>query len=122
QKETSDEKDIDWLAKVKTALKSAKNSIPEKFNYYEELAEQLEQLSIVNYEFLLDKNTKHLSIGYNVDELRRDDSFYDMLASEARMGVFVGIAQGMLPQESWFSLGRLLTDSKYGAILLSWSG
>src|SRR5690606_9913184 len=35
---------------------------------------------------------------------------------------FVGIAQGMLPQESWFSLGRLLTDSKYGAILLSWSG
>ncbi|MBJ7880171.1 GH36-type glycosyl hydrolase domain-containing protein [Gelidibacter salicanalis] len=118
--ETSGE--ADWLIKVETALKNGVDFIPEKLTYIEELAEQLEQLSIVDYEFLIDKNTYHLSIGYNVDELRRDDSFYDMLASEARMGVFVGIAQGLLSQESWFSLGRLLTDSKDGAILLSWSG
>ena len=122
KKDTNDGNERNWLDKVKTALKTGRDFIPEKLNYYEELAEQLEQLSIVDYDFLLDKDTSHLSIGYNVDELRRDNSFYDMLASEARMGIFVGIAQGLLPQKSWFSLGRLLTDSKHGAILLSWSG
>ena len=36
-------------------------------------------------------------------------SYYDLLASEARLCNFVAIAQGKLPQESWFALGRLLT-------------
>jgi cellobiose phosphorylase len=122
KKETNQENDADWLIKVEAALKTKTDRIPEKLRYFNELAEQLEQLSIVDYKFLMDKDTCHLAIGYNVDELRRDDSFYDMLASEARMGIFVGIAQGKLPQESWFSLGRLLTDSKNGPVLLSWSG
>src|SRR5699024_12499483 len=30
--------------------------------------------------------------------------------------------QGKIPQESWFTLGRLLTQSNSGPILLSWSG
>jgi hypothetical protein len=36
--------------------------------------------------------------------------------------VFVAIAQGQLPQESWFALGRLLTRAGGEPILLSWSG
>lgn len=122
KKETSREEETNWLVKLETTLKTGLDLIPEKLSWFEEIAEQLEQLSIVDYNFLLNKDTCLLSIGYNVDELRRDDSYYDMLASEARMGIFVGIAQGMLPQESWFSLGRLLTDSKEGPVLLSWSG
>ena len=122
KKEASQENEADWLLKMEVALKTGSQLIPEKLTSFEELAEQLEQLSIVEYDFLMDKDTSHLSIGYNVDELRRDNSFYDMLASESRLGIFVGIAQGLLPQESWFSLGRLLTDSKDGPILLSWSG
>ena len=39
-------------------------------------------------------------------------SFYDLLASEARLASFVAIAQGKLPQEHWFALGRLLTDAR----------
>ncbi len=53
---------------------------------------------------------------------RRDSSYYDLLASEARLSTFVGIAQGQLPQESWFALGRLLTTVGGDPILLSWSG
>jgi cyclic beta-1,2-glucan synthetase len=34
----------------------------------------------------------------------------------------VAIAQGQLPQESWFALGRLLTTAGGKPILLSWSG
>ena len=66
-------------------------------------------LSNMDYDFLFDKSQNLLSIGYNADEHRRDNSYYDLLASEARLTTFVGIAQGKLPQESWFALGRQLT-------------
>jgi len=35
---------------------------------------------------------------------------------------FRRIAQGQLPQDSWFALGRLLTAAGGEPILLSWSG
>ncbi len=38
------------------------------------------------------------------------------------MASFVTIAQGQLPQESWFALGRLLTTAGGDPILLSWGG
>ena len=34
----------------------------------------------------------------------------------------MAIAQGQLPQESWFALGRLLTNVGGEPILVSWSG
>ena len=49
-------------------------------------------------------------------------SYYDLLASEARLCNFVAIAQGHLPQESWFALGRLLTSVGGEPVLLAWSG
>ena len=39
-----------------------------------------------------------------------------------RLVNFVAIAQGKLPQESWFALGRLLTSAGGEPVLLSWSG
>jgi hypothetical protein len=63
-----------------------------------------------------------LTIGYNADEHRRDSSYYDLLASEARLSTFVGISQGKLPQESWFAFGRQLTNAGGDSVLLSWSG
>jgi cyclic beta-1,2-glucan synthetase len=88
----------------------------------ERLAEQSGALAGMEYGFLFDKGRQQLAIGYNVSERRRDTSYYDLLASEARLCTFVAIAQGQLPQESWFALGRLLTASAGGPILLSWSG
>ena len=76
----------------------------------------------MEYDFLFDEARHLLAIGYNVGERRRDASYYDLLASEARLCTFVAIAQGQLPQESWFALGRLLTTAGGGPILLSWSG
>jgi cyclic beta-1,2-glucan synthetase len=83
---------------------------------------QAGEFADVQYDFLYDRKSRLLSIGYNVDERRRDASYYDLLASEARLAVFVGIAQGQLPEESWFALGRLQTSAGGGPILLSWSG
>jgi cellobiose phosphorylase len=85
-------------------------------------AQLCETLSQMEYGFLYDRDRHLLAIGYNVDTLRRDQSYYDLLASEARLATFVGIALGQLPQESWFSFGRLLTSAGGKPILLSWSG
>ena len=63
-----------------------------------------------------------MAIGYNVAEHRRNPSFYDLLASEARFTSFIAIAQGKLPQEHWFRLGRMLTNAGGRPALLSWSG
>ncbi len=88
----------------------------------EELALQCNELAGMEYDFLFDKTRHLLAIGYNVTDRRRDSSYYDLLASEARLCSFVAIAQGQLPQESWFALGRLLTQAGGEPILLSWSG
>jgi len=89
----------------------------------------IEQLTLLasefaekDYDFLYDKGRHLLSIGYNVVERRCDASYYDLLASEVRLCTFVAIAQGQLPQESWFALGRLLTSAGGEPILVSWSG
>ncbi len=87
-----------------------------------ELAARAALLSVVDYEFLYDRPRHLLATGYNVADRRLDASFYDLLASEARLASFIAIAQGKLPQEHWFSLGRLLTTASGRPSLLSWSG
>ena len=79
-------------------------------------------LATMEFEFLFDAGTSLLSIGYDVGERRRDPSFYDLLASEARLASFLLIAQGQLPQKHWFALGRLLTSHGGHLSLISWSG
>src|SRR5690606_20088814 len=111
-----------WLTNLAAAVRSGVATAIDKINSLVKIADICEELSDVAYEFLFNKSTSLFRIGYNVDEQRKDDSYYDMLASEARLGIFVAIAQGKIPQESWFSLGRLLTNSSGGPILLSWSG
>ena len=94
----------------------------ERITDIERLALQSGELSRMDFDFLFDPTRHLLAIGYNVGKRRRDESFYDLLASEARLACFVAIAQGQLPQESWFALGRLLTSAGGEPILLSWSG
>ncbi|MDP9199234.1 MAG: cyclic beta 1-2 glucan synthetase [Pseudomonadota bacterium] len=88
----------------------------------ERLAQQATGFADFDYEFLYDRTRHLLAIGYNVDEFRRDTGYYDLLASESRLSNFVGIAQGQLPQECWFALGRMLTTVDGETVLVSWSG
>ncbi|MBA3833292.1 MAG: cyclic beta 1-2 glucan synthetase [Chthoniobacterales bacterium] len=88
----------------------------------ETLAAQVDELAEMDFSFLFDPARELFAIGYNVSESRRDLSFYDLLASEARLGSYVAIAQGQVRQEHWFSLGRLLVAPRGEPILVSWSG
>ena len=114
--------DNEWLTKIRECIVRASTIASERINLLNHLAQQCEELSDMEYDFLYERSTKLLRIGYNAEEQRKDNSYYDLLASEARLGIFVAIAQGKLPQESWFALGRLLTTSGGDQILLSWSG
>jgi len=88
----------------------------------ESLAQRASELADIDLDFLFDRSRRLLSIGFNVDGHRLDPGDYDLLASEARLCSYMGIAQGKLPQEHWFLLGRQPT-SGYGPLsLLSWSG
>ena len=88
----------------------------------ERLARQCSDFARMEYGFLYDSTSHLLSVGYHLEESKLDSSFYDLLASEARLCYFTAIAQGQVPQESWFTLGRLLTTTGGKPVLLSWSG
>ena len=94
----------------------------ERIAAIELLIKQATEFSAFDYSFLFDDVRNQFVIGYNVSDARRDLSYYDLLASEARLASFIAIAQGQLPQDSWFALGRLLTAVGGEPVLLSWSG
>lgn len=111
-----------WLSRLRDAVVRGSERAAQRLSDLERLADRCGELADVDYEFLYDQDRHLLAIGYNVDDHRRDASYYDLLASEARLASFVAIAQGKLPQEHWFSLGRVLTTSGGQPALLSWSG
>jgi cellobiose phosphorylase len=112
----------DWLNAYRAGITASGRRSREIILMAEQLAAKCIQLANVDYDFLYDRSQHLLTIGYNADEHRKDNGYYDLLASEARLTTFVAIAQGKLPQQSWFALGRQLTNIGADPILLSWSG
>ncbi len=111
-----------WLDDLCSGVALAGQRAASRLAIIDDLATQCAAMSRMQYEVLYDRARHLLAIGYNVDERRRDPGYYDLLASEARLSSFVAIAQGQVPQENWFALGRLLTTVSGQSVLLSWSG
>ena len=76
----------------------------------------------MDFRFLFDPVRKLFSIGYRTRDGTLDPSYYDLLASEARLTSFLAIAKGDVPADHWFRLGRSLTPVGRGSALVSWSG
>ncbi|HWB24666.1 MAG TPA: glucoamylase family protein [Chitinophagaceae bacterium] len=113
----------EWLEEFKHSIGISAKLIRERISTLNILATKcFDMAEEMKYDFLYDKSQHLLAIGYNVEEHRRDAGFYDLLASEARLCSFVAIAQGKIPQESWFALGRRLNTAAGIPVLLSWSG
>jgi cyclic beta-1,2-glucan synthetase len=79
----------------------------------------------MNFRFLFDPRRQLFSIGYRLADTegpgRQDPSYYDLLASEARLASFLAIAKGDVPEMHWFHLGRPVTSVRGAPVLLSWS-
>ncbi len=112
----------DWLAALRLAVLESTRCADDRIRTIKQLAQECSELAEMDFTLVYNASREQFSIGYNVDEQRADAGFYDLLASEARLTSFVGIAQGQLGQENWFSLSRPITVTHGGRALLSWTG
>lgn len=76
----------------------------------------------MDFRFLYDADQRLFSIGFHESGHTLDASYYDLLASEARLTSFIAIAKDDVPVEHWFALGRALTHAAGATALVSWSG
>ena len=106
-----------------TAAASWGASCAQQAGRLQQLAQRARRFAAeMNFAFLFDANRQLFHIGYRVDAAAPDDSYYDLLASEARLASFVAIAKGDVPSAHWFHLGRAATTVHGRPVLLSWSG
>lgn len=75
-----------------------------------------------DFKVLYDYKKRLFSIGYNVEENKQTDSYYDLIASEARQASLIAIAKRDIPEKHWNSLSRTLTTLNRYKGLISWSG
>ncbi|MCU0662203.1 MAG: cyclic beta 1-2 glucan synthetase [Myxococcota bacterium] len=104
------------------ALELGAQRISHRLLQIDSLVQRCSGLTEVEFGFLYNSTRKLLAIGYFAADRRMDNSFYDLLASEARLASFAAIASGQLPFDHWFALGRRLTMARGKQVLLSWSG
>ena len=71
---------------------------------------------------LYSKEHNIFSIGFNIEDNKLTDSYYDLLATEARQASFVAIAKKDVPSKHWNMLSRTITTLKKYSGLISWSG
>ena len=114
---------LDWIERVGVAFDEAQWLAGEMLASMEQLTRLCGELSeSINMRFLYNAKRRLFSIGFNVSEGRLDRAFYDLLASEARLGSFVAIARGDIPAEHWFAMSRPYAAIGRRRVLLSWTG
>lgn len=112
-----------WCEQLHAALDEACLISEKLVADLEGLDRQIEAyIETMDFKFLFDTQRKIFHIGYNVTTERLDNSYYDLLASEARLTSLFSIAMGQVPQEHWLHLARPQTRVDDTAMLLSWSG
>ena len=76
----------------------------------------------MTFEFLYNKDRGLFAIGYNIEENSLGNSYYDLMASEARIASLLSIARGEIKKEHWYNLSRNMTKAFGYKSLVSWSG
>lgn len=105
------------------ALEHSKRLAREKYSESIECLRDLHGIcDSLDMSFLYDPERKLFTIGFHVDDRKSDSSYYDLLASEARIASLVAIAKGDVPLKHWWALGRPYNNVNGKNVLLSWGG
>ena len=124
---------VGYLYVTKTFIQQINEGIEnykKELGNIEEISTTLKQTEIIlnkiiqdtNFSLLCNKEQEIFSIGFNIEENKLTDSYYDLLASEARQASFIAISKKDISAKHWNSLSRTLTTlGKYKG-LISWSG
>ena len=91
-----------------------------------EIQQMIKQIdNIINttdFSILYDHRKHLFSIGYDVEQRKLTNSYYDLLASEARQASLIAIAKKDVNWKHWNYLSRTLTSLNKYKGLISWSG
>ncbi len=79
-------------------------------------------INTTDFSILYDHKKHLFSIGFDVEQNKLTNSYYDLLASEARQASLVAIAKKDINPKHWNSLSRTLTSLRKYKGLISWSG
>lgn len=121
-------RDIDL--QTRSGLRFFRSALERAVSVTRDLAARMEQIAGVattlademDFGLLYDPEKRLISIGYDGARNEVSKYHYDLLASEARAAVFVGVAKGEIPQEAWFRLDRSHILYKHSRVLRSWTG
>jgi cellobiose phosphorylase len=113
----------EWLGVLKQETSRARENAQRQMEKIGKLLDAVRCLGEgMNLRFLYDEQRRLFSIGYHVAERRLDGSFYDLLASEARLTSLLAIAKQDAPVEHWWALSRPFGQADGRMPLLSWTG
>lgn len=114
---------LKWCEDLSDRLESARLAANVLLIGYEEIGRRSESLyQEMDFKFLYSPQRHIFRIGYNLEARRLDANYYDLLASEARIGSLIAIAKRDVPMAHWLHLARPLTGLDGRRALLSWSG
>jgi cellobiose phosphorylase len=113
----------EWLVSLRKKAEEARAAAKETHDLIDTTMKLVSDLDRnMDMRFLYEPERSLFAIGYNVGEQRLDRSYYDLLASEARLGSFLAVARGDVPTEHWWALGRPFGFAYFKRPMLSWSG
>lgn len=111
------------LGPLRDAVAGARNASAALTALADEIRRRAAALAAgMDMRFLYHPVQRLFSIGFNAGTREHDGSFYDLLASEARLGSFVAIARGDAPCAHWMAMGRPFGTVGKREVLLSWGG
>ncbi|WP_010248384.1 GH36-type glycosyl hydrolase domain-containing protein [Acetivibrio cellulolyticus] len=112
-----------WLDRLKHELEKSAQNVEQIISNYRYLIDRIDKISCeTEFIHLYDNKKQLFSIGYNIEENSLTNSYYDLLASEARQTSYIAIARGEVDAQHWFKLGRTLTRIDRYKGMISWSG
>jgi len=114
---------FEWCQELDRMLETSKLNMHALLIGYQDTRNLANQfINEMDFGFLFHPQRQVFHIGYNLDLEKRDDNFYDLLASEARLASYIAIAKSDVPQSHWLHLARPITKVGNTPTLLSWSG
>ena len=115
--------DKQWVLDLISILNQASIDVYDRYKSY---VDTIIGLGIVyketQFKPLYNKKKKLFSIGYDLGREELTNSYYDLMASEARQASYIAIAKGDIPYEHWARLGRTMASVGNDSGLLSWTG
>ena len=114
---------LEWLHKVEEKVQQGFEEKSVFENRYQEVLNEINKVIAETFFKQLYEPKRHLfSIGYSFEYGRLSNSYYDLLASEARQTSYLAIASGEIESKHWNRLGRNMAKVGKHKGLKSWSG